>query len=197
MTDLAARVAVGILFVLLSKNLLTDFLETHRITGLLLLVSESLVVVLTIVRRRAAVVDRSLAAGTVTLVSVVGPFLLRTNNAGLVADQVTAAVSCAGLCLVIAGKLALGRSFGIVPANRGVVAQGPYLFMRHPIYAGYIVTHAAFLVAHPGLLNVAIGVCADVALILRALREERLLEGDERYRTYCSRVEWHLVPGLF
>ena len=39
-TILFARLAVGTLFALLSINLLADFIETHRITGLLLLVSE-------------------------------------------------------------------------------------------------------------------------------------------------------------
>ena len=39
---------------------------------------------------------------------------------------------------MIAGKVVLGRSFGLVPANRGIVARGPYLLVRHPIYAGYL-----------------------------------------------------------
>jgi protein-S-isoprenylcysteine O-methyltransferase Ste14 len=114
-----------------------------------------------------------------------------------VPDEVTAVVSIAGLALVIAGKLTLGRSFGIVPANRGVVAQGPYRLVRHPIYAGYLVTHFAFLAAHPTPMNLAIVIVSDSALVLRALFEERVLEGDERYRAYCTRVGWHLVPGVF
>ena len=112
-------------------------------------------------------------------------------------DWATAMVSAAGLCLVIAGKLTLGRSFGIVPANRGVVAAGPYLLVRHPIYTGYLVTHAAFVAAHPTLWNLAIVLIADTALVARGLIEERVLALDERYRAYCSRVGWHLVPGLF
>ena len=35
--DLAARLFVGVLFILLSINLLGDFTRTHRLTGLLLL----------------------------------------------------------------------------------------------------------------------------------------------------------------
>jgi len=58
-SDFVARAVVGSLFALLSINLLADFVHTHRATGLLLLVSESLVVVLTIVRRRTQLVDRS------------------------------------------------------------------------------------------------------------------------------------------
>ena len=75
--DLLARTLVGALFLLLSINLLSDFIHTHRVTGLLLLVSESLVVVLTVVRRRARLVDRSPSAAIATTVSLVGPALLR------------------------------------------------------------------------------------------------------------------------
>ena len=57
--------------------------------------------------------------------------------------------------IIIAGKLTLGRSFGLMPANRGVVSSGIYRFVRHPIYAGYLITHVAFLAAHPTPLEPA------------------------------------------
>jgi len=196
--DLLARTLVGALFLLLSMNLLEDFLRTQRLTGLLLLVSESLVVVLTVMRRRAYLVDTSPAALAITAIALVGPPLLRTGNApGLLPDALTALVSGAAVCLVIAGKITLGRSFGIVPANRGVVDKGPYLLVRHPIYAGYLVTHLAFVAAYPRPWNIAVVIIADTALVWRALFEERLLRQDERYQAYCGRVGWHLVPGLF
>ncbi len=137
-------------------------------------------------------------AAVVTVASLVGPPLLRAGQAApLLADQFTAALSTAGLCLVIAGKLVLGRSFGLVPANRGVVAQGPYVLMRHPIYTGYLLTHVGFLAAHPTAWNVVMILMADSALVVRALLEERVLNQDEQYRAYCARVGWHLVPGVF
>jgi protein-S-isoprenylcysteine O-methyltransferase Ste14 len=197
-TDLVARAIVIVLFSLMSANLLSDFLRTGHLTGLLLLASESLVVVLTIVRRRTSLVDRSAAGVITTAVSLAGPPMLRAfDGLGLVPDTMTAVVSAAGLGLVIVGKLALGRSFGIAPANRGVVMRGPYVLVRHPIYAGYLLTHAAFLVAHPTLWNVAVLVVADGALVMRALVEERVLSADAEYQSYCRRVGWHLVPGVF
>ena len=197
-TDLIARGAIGVLFVLLSINLLAEFARTHHITGLMLLVSEALVAVLTVFRRRALVIDRSFLAGFVTIVSVAAPPLLRpTDVAPLLPDLATALISFAGLALVIAGKVTLGRSFGLVPANRGVVDRGPYVMMRHPIYTGYLLCHIGFLAAHPDPMNAALMLCADSALIVRALLEERILRQDERYRAYCSRVGWHLVPGVF
>jgi protein-S-isoprenylcysteine O-methyltransferase Ste14 len=198
LTDAVARALVIVLFALLSANLFTDFVRTGHVTGLLLLASEALVVVLTFVRRRARLVDRSVAAAAVTMLSIAGPPLLRTGEmSAIVPDALTAALSAIGLALVIAGKLTLGRSFGIVPANRGVVDRGPYSVIRHPIYAGYLVTHGAFLLAHPQAANVLVAVVADAALIVRSLMEERVLNGDSAYQAYCRRVGWHLVPGVY
>jgi protein-S-isoprenylcysteine O-methyltransferase Ste14 len=196
--DLLARAAVALLFVFFSVNLLQDFARTRRVTGLLLIVSEAMVVVLTILRRRTNIVDRSVAAMVVTTLSLLGPYFLRSSNGpALLPDVMTALISTIGLCIIIAGKLTLGRSFGIAPANRGVVESGPYLPVRHAIYTGYLVTHLGFVAAHPRPLNIAILAVADSALVIRALLEERVLGRDARYRSYCGRVGWHLVPRVF
>jgi protein-S-isoprenylcysteine O-methyltransferase Ste14 len=196
--DLASRLLIGTLFVLLSVRLWQDFVKTGHVTGLLFLVSEALVVVLTIVRRRAQLIDRSLRTALITTVSLLGPFMLRPSSGpALVPDPVSATVAAVGALIVISGKVTIGRSFGIVPANRGIVARGPYNVVRHPIYAGYLLSHAASLTAYPSVWNVLMIVTADVALVLRALAEERVLSTDRDYEVYCSRVAWHLVPGVF
>ncbi len=196
--DVASRIIIGSLFSLLAVNVLADFLHTGRITGLLMLAGESLVVVLTIVRRPAQSIDRSAVAGALTMASVVGPVMLRvTDMSSIVPDSLTSTFSALGLALIVVGKISLGRSFGLVPANRGVVVRGPYTVVRHPIYTGYLVTHVAFLVQHPSPWNACVLLIADSALVLRALREERVLSGDAEYRGYCRRVGWHLLPGIF
>ena len=198
LTDLLARAMIVVLFTLLSINLLANFMRTGRVTGLMLIASESLVVVLTIARRRARYVDRSVAAAVMTTLSLVGPPLVRaTDAAPLTADAATAMLAAVGLGLVVVGKIALGRSFGLVPANRGVVVRGPYTLVRHPIYTGYLITHIGFLMAHPTPWNAGVFLIADIALVLRALMEERVLSADVAYQQYCRRVGWHLVPGVF
>jgi protein-S-isoprenylcysteine O-methyltransferase Ste14 len=69
--------------------------------------------------------------------------------------------------------------------------------VRHPIYSGYIVTHIAFAIAHPSPWNLIILAIADGALVVRSLIEERLLRTDTQYESYCGRVGWHLIPGVF
>src|SRR5262249_13752994 len=154
--DITARAIVALLFVLLSANLLLEFARTWHLTGLMLLVNESLVVILTLVRRRALTIDRSRMASLVTFVSVFGPPLLRPTGDPLLPVRVPAVAPLTGLPRAAAGKLPLARSFGLVPATRGVAAAGPYSIVRPPIYAGYLITHVGFLAAHPDPLNIVL-----------------------------------------
>src|SRR5437764_12296699 len=95
--DLLARAIVIVLFTFLSINLLGDFVRTGHLTGLLLLASESLVVVLTVVRRRTNQVDRSPLGIVTTVLSLAGPPMLRAVDVSmLVPDAVTAAGSAVG-----------------------------------------------------------------------------------------------------
>jgi protein-S-isoprenylcysteine O-methyltransferase Ste14 len=196
--DLLARAVIVVLFTMMAARFATDFFETGRLTGLFLLLSEALVVVLTVVRRSALTVDRSLRARVLTAVSVLGPPLLAPGTAAALApESLTVALSCAGLGVVIAGKITLGRSFALLPANRGIVSGGLYRLVRHPIYMGYLISHVAFLAASPTLWNVAALIVADTALLARAVCEEQTLATDPAYREYQSRVRWRVAPGLF
>ena len=69
------------------------------------------------------------------------------------AEAVTVTISACGLIVVIGGKVSLGRSFGLMPANRGVVSTGLYRLVRHPIYMGYLITHVGFVAANPTIWN--------------------------------------------
>jgi protein-S-isoprenylcysteine O-methyltransferase Ste14 len=196
--DLVARATIIVLFSLMAIRFGADFLSTGRLTGLLLLVSEALVVVLTVLRRSAAAVDRSMRARLLTALSMLGPPLLQPAHvAALLPQTITVAASAAGLAIVIAGKITLGRSFGLMPANRGVVSSGLYRIVRHPIYLGYLITHVAFLVATPSAWNIAALFAADAALLARAVCEEKTLSRDERYRAYQQTVRWRICPGFF
>ena len=198
LADLVARAVIVLLFSMMAVRFAGDFLATGRMTGLLLLVSEALVVVLTVLRRSAAIVDRSMRARLLTVISMLGPLLLQPAQvAALVPQLLTVAASAAGLAIVIAGKLTLGRSFGLMPANRGVVSSGIYRIVRHPIYLGYLITHVAFLVATPSAWNIAALFAADAALLARAVCEEQTLSRDERYRVYQQTVRWRVCPGIF
>src|SRR5262249_1394006 len=156
------------------------------------------VVVLTVIRRPADAVDRSFAARVLTAVSISGPLLVQpASGSALAPDPLTLLISGIGLTIVVFGKLSLGRSFGLAPANRGIVSRGLYRFVRHPIYVGYLITHIGFVLANSINWNLVILAAADIALMLRAIREERTLAADMAYRDYMQRVRWRVLPGVF
>ncbi|MGC1189401.1 MAG: isoprenylcysteine carboxylmethyltransferase family protein, partial [Candidatus Binatus sp.] len=58
----------------------------------------------------------------------------------------TGALATAGLLFELLGivitqvaRVYMGRSFGILPANRGIVSKGPFRWIRHPIYFGWLI----------------------------------------------------------
>jgi protein-S-isoprenylcysteine O-methyltransferase Ste14 len=196
-TEFCARAAIGGLFAVLATRIGAEFLKTGHLTGLLLLVSELLVVVLTVFRRRAHVVDRSWHARVVAGASIVLVPLIRPTGDPLAPDLATAGVSMVGLGIIITGKATLGRSFGLMPAHRGLVCTGIYGLIRHPIYLGYLLSHVAFLAAHPSPSNLLLLFVSDGSLLLRAVYEERTLGLDPNYVSYMERVRWRVVPGVF
>jgi protein-S-isoprenylcysteine O-methyltransferase Ste14 len=195
--EFVARAFISSLFVVLAVRIGAEFLRTGHVTGLLLLVSEMLVVLLTAVRRPARIVDRTWHARLVAGASILGVPLIVPMGEALVPDVYTALVSGVGLVLIIMGKATLGRSFGLMPAHRGLVCTGIYGWVRHPIYAGYLVTHVGFLVAHPAGWNLLVLIVSDLSLLLRAGYEERTLARDPEYVAYMARVRWRVLPGLF
>jgi protein-S-isoprenylcysteine O-methyltransferase Ste14 len=198
LTDVASRAVIIVLFSFMAVRFGADFLQTGRLTNLMLLTSEMLVVALTVLRRAAATVDRSMRARLITTLSLLGPPLVKPIQVTpLLSPSITVAASVIGLGIVIAGKLTLGRSFGLMPANRGIVSSGIYRLVRHPIYLGYLITHVAFLFANPSLSNIAILCAADTALLLRAVCEEQTLARDPQYQEYQQIVRWRVCPGVF
>ena len=88
----------------------------------------------------------------------------------------------------------LGRSFGVVPADRGLIRHGPYSVVRHPVYAFETLFFVGYLAAVPTPRSfIVIGIWA-VLQVVRIIREERILGGYDEYR---QRVRWRLIPFVW
>lgn len=122
--------------------------------------------------------------------------LVTPQGVKIAPDGVSFALVCGGGLIALAAKLFLGRSFGIVAANRGVKHHGVYRWVRHPMYAGYILNQLGFLLAFFSLGNVLIYAVAWTCFWLRAVEEEKFLRKDPAYCEYAGNVRYRLIPGI-
>jgi protein-S-isoprenylcysteine O-methyltransferase Ste14 len=164
----------------------------------LLVFSESLGVFLILTRRSATTISTRPLDWALSFMAVNAPLLAApAAPSTVIPSQIATALMFAGTIIQISAKAALWRSYGIVPANRGVKTGGPYRFVRHPMYAGYTLTHLGFLVGFPSLQNSLLYLTAFFIEVARLLREESILNQDPLYRDYATRARYRLLPGLF
>jgi protein-S-isoprenylcysteine O-methyltransferase Ste14 len=102
-----------------------------------------------------------------------------------------------GVGLSQVARIYMGRSFGILPGNRGIVSKGPFKFVRHPIYTGWFLLTAGYLFSYPSRANLLIMILTVPFMIWRISLEEELLVADPEYCDYEKRVSFRLIPGVF
>jgi protein-S-isoprenylcysteine O-methyltransferase Ste14 len=196
--DLIERVLVTALFAHFASIMLVAYSASANIGIALVTISELLVLFLILTRGKTDKISVNPADWMLAFAGTVAPlFATPSLHNPVVPVQLCVGLMLMGLCLQISAKFILWRSFGIVAANRGVKIHGPYRFIRHPIYAGYVVTHIGFLLDSPSLRNAALYLAALAIQIARLKREERILMLDPAYQAYSASVRFRLLPGLF
>ena len=195
--SILARAVPASYFTLACIAFWDSFLRTGKWTSLFWMVSEGVVVVLLVFRRPSRNVSRSPWDWFAGIAGSFLVLLVRPTGEAVAPDAAGFALQLVGTGFQLYGKIALGRSFGIVAANRGVVSSGPYRLVRHPIYLGYLVTHAGFLLSNMSARNVLVYAAAYVFQIARIYAEERILSEDGSYREYLRCVRYRLIPGIF
>ena len=123
----------------------------------LVLIAETSVVLFVLIRRPTAAISLEPGDWLLAATATAAPLLIqpgidlfpRLAPLGL-------ALVLLGNCFQVWAKLFLRRSFGIAPANRGIKRDGPYRFVRHPMYAGYLAVHVGIMVLMPSALNLVI-----------------------------------------
>lgn len=79
-----------------------------------------------------------------------------------------------------------------------VVSSGPYRWLRHPGYAGGLLTYLAtpfFLDSSWAILP---AILMMVVMVIRTNLEDRFLQDElQGYREYASRVRYRLLPGIW
>lgn len=172
--------------------------DPSRWTVLMLLLTEGYTLALLLIARRASV--RDMAPSTVVATLYAAFFFVLFEAEGtrhFVPEGVGLLFQVVGVSWQFASKITLGRSFGLLPAARKLVTGGPYRVVRHPIYLGYLIAHAGFLLTNFSWRNLAVIGVLLAAQMLRIEREEAVLRGWDEYRAYTGRVRWRVLPGVY
>jgi protein-S-isoprenylcysteine O-methyltransferase Ste14 len=174
------------------------YVQTHRLIGGLFFVEQAWFVGAFLLRRPARTVSAQPGSWLLAAGGTFGGVLLRPAGyhplwgvrAGLV-------MQVAGLIIAIVSLAALGRSFGFVAADRGLVSRGPYAVVRHPVYAAYLLIQGGYVVQAMSWPNLVVLLLATSCNAGRIVAEERVLRASTDYDRYRQRVRWRLVPGLW
>jgi protein-S-isoprenylcysteine O-methyltransferase Ste14 len=166
--------------------------------SILFLIQISIVAWLFICRRPARRVDTRPLHWLAAIGASFGPFLLQPEGGQIsVSPVIGFALQGGGIVLSLVALLCLGKSFGIVAADRGLVTSGPYGVVRHPAYAAYIVSELGFLLMNFSAFNVALLTIVWTLQVSRIIAEERVLSGDSLYVAYKARVTKRLIPAVW
>lgn len=198
MLDIVERTIVAGLFGFFVYRMTLAFFETGNLVFLILVASESLVVLFIIIRRAAKNVSMRPGDWLLAFGATAAPLLARPAEIEpLLPAVVCGLLTLVGLLLQIYAKLSLRRNFGIIAANRGITTGGPYNFVRHPMYSAYMLTWIGFLLANPSAWNFVVYAAGFALQVARLLAEERLLGDDPTYRAFSNAVRYRLVPKVF
>jgi protein-S-isoprenylcysteine O-methyltransferase Ste14 len=170
--------------------------QTGRPSGIGATLLEAWVAALFVARRPAVQVSRSRVAWIAAPIGSFAMLLARPEPAGL-AQLPCEALQLLGVVVALISLGTLGRSFGLVAANRGVKTDGPYGLIRHPAYTGYLIAYVGYVAENPSLRNVALLGVSTLCQLVRIGEEERVLRRDEQYRDYAGRVRFRLVPYVY
>ena len=121
-------------------------------------------------------------------------FFLRKGTP-LTPNWVSDPIAMLGLLVVLWARLSLGRNIGFVPAQRELVHTGAYAFVRHPVYTGALLTHAAFVLrAYSPMNAVLMGLGIFWFIPIKSLVEEDFLRADPQYAAYMRKVRARWIP---
>ena len=101
----------------------------------------------------------------------------------------------AGLSLI--SLLAMGRLFGIRPALRGLVTNGPYRLVRHPMYLSYVLADIGYNLQEWNFVTLLLVLIGWASLVYRIRAEERVISQHAEWPAYVALVRYRLLPGLW
>jgi protein-S-isoprenylcysteine O-methyltransferase Ste14 len=169
-------------------------LRSMNVFNVLISMGDLLTVVFVLIRRPTDNISLSASDWALAILGTAGVMFARPSGHAVAPIAFAMIVWLAGVALSLSAKLSLNVRFGLAPANRGVQARGAYAFVRHPMYAGYMLMSVAYFLINPSPWNAAVYTIAWGCQFARVLREESWLGRDPDYRDYAKAVRFRFIP---
>ena len=185
----------------LELAILIRLTPSFTIVDWIYLAQHLIVLGLAFTRRTPRVQDHSVRSGLAVITSYAYPYAqivwlgwspgeVASQSAGFVVVTLAAVWSLASLA-------SLGTSFGIRPALRKLVTRGPYQFVRHPIYAAYMLSDIGYNLQEWNVGSLLLTFAGWLSLFYRIQAEERVLARDDLWGGYVGAVRYRLLPKLW
>ena len=192
----ATNLSLALFFLAFAYANALSFIDQPRLSVLLILITETIVAVFLLIRRDPDQTRHTWKSWITTTGGTLMPLLLRPTDA--MADMLVGQlIQMTGFMMQIIAVLSLNRSFGLLPAHRGVKSDGLYRLVRHPLYAAYTFVFTGYLINNPSLDNLVIVAAGTVFQVLRIREEESLLLTYPDYVAFAEKVRWRLIPAIW
>lgn len=175
---------------------LKSFIAEPRLSVLLIVCVESIAAFFLIIRRDPDETRHTWQTWITTTCGTLAPMLFRPAEGAtdLLLGDIFQVI---GFAMQIAALLYLNRSFGLLPAYRGVKSYGPYSLVRHPLYTAYVISFIGYWINNQSMLNAAVAFAGCAFLVMRIYHEEALLLNYDDYSRYAKRTRWRLIPAVW
>ena len=171
---------VAAVFIVFAGLAIYQYQRSGDFLFLLLLLRDVFVALFMMIRKESQYTERGIYT-FITIASLASPILYIKTTDSFISENLFLALEIMrylGIGLVTLSTLNLGKNFGIRPAYRGNrVNWGLYKFVNHPMYTGYIIFQAAYLILD--IRNILVFVLAVILFWLRASKETELLNKNE------------------